>query len=123
MCGGQGRKNWPLKRSKLWTHNLKPKDFMIYEVCPKCYGTLNEKNHKCGFQNTLAKDDLCPKCLIILADADKAVGHYSKDMLQLDRIIRGEGKPAEKYKQAHALLVAREKRLLGEMENGRIKRG
>ena len=93
---------------------------MTYEVCSKCYGTKN-KGHQCG-PVALAKDDLCPKCLIILADADKAVGHYSKDMLQIDRIIRGKGKPAEKYKQAHALLVAREKRLLGEMENGRIKR-
>ena len=97
---------------------------MIYEVCPKCYGTLNEKNHKCGFQNTLAKDDLCPKCLIILADADKAVGHYSKDMLQIDRIARDENQPVHKrLVQIQDVLEKRERRILAEMEDGRIKRG
>lgn len=123
MCGGQGRKNWPLKRSKLWTHNLKPGDFMTYEVCEKCYGTKN-KDHKCG-PATLAKDDLCPKCLIILADCDKTVGHYSKDMLEIDRIARADDmEPVhKKLARIQDILEARERRILAEMESGRIKRG
>jgi hypothetical protein len=73
----------------------------------------------------MAKDDLCPKCLIILADCSKAVFHYAKDMLQLDRMIRGnvDGHPAsEIVAEAKVLLERREERILKEMENGKIKR-
>lgn len=96
---------------------------MTYEVCPKCYGTLS-KGHECG-PKALAKDDLCPKCLIILEDSSKTLLHYGQDMLQLDRIIRGadEDTPnVEIVEQAKTLLEKREERLLKEMENGRIKR-
>jgi len=123
MCGGQGRKNWPLKRSKLWTHNIKPGDCMPYEVCEKCYGTKN-KGHECG-PAVLPKDDLCSKCLIILSDADKSVGHYAKDMLEIDRIVRAvDMVPTHtKLAQVSDILEKREKRILKEMENGRIERG
>jgi hypothetical protein len=95
------------------------------EVCPKCYGNKN-KGHECGPQ-TLAKDDLCPKCLIILEDCSKAVFHYAKDMLQIDRLVRGEDDDdtpaAIKLDQLRTMLDRREERILKEMENGRIKRG
>lgn len=96
---------------------------MTYEVCPKCYGTKNA-GHECG-PTTLAKDDLCPKCLIILEDCSKAVFHYAADMLQIDRLVRDEDDdtpPSIILDQVRAILNQREARILKEMENGRIKR-
>lgn len=96
---------------------------MPYEVCPKCYGTLNQ-GHECG-PATLAKDDLCPKCLIILEDCSKAVFNYAQDMLQIERTLRNEGKlsPGILLDQVQTIMKRREKRLLKGMENGRIERG
>lgn len=93
-----------------------------YEVCEKCYGTLSPA-HRCG-PETLAKDDLCPKCLTILADSSKAVFHYARDMLQIERLVRGDkSTPASiKIKLLTDLLEKREDRILKEMEDGRIKR-
>ena len=99
---------------------------MSYQVCPKCYGTLN-KGHECG-PRTLAKDDLWPKCLEVLEDCAHTVLNYSQDMLQIDRIVRGGGEDDDtpsrvKLDQVETILKQREERLLRSMENGRIKRG
>jgi len=96
---------------------------MSYEVCTKCYGTLN-KGHECG-PKALAKDDLCPKCLIVLDDCTKTNFHYARDMIQIEEIARdGEDDiPSHtKLAQIQEVLARREKRILKEMENGRIKR-
>lgn len=94
----------------------------VYEICPKCYGTLSPA-HKCG-PETLAKDDLCPKCLIILEDCSRAVFHYAKDVLQIQRDAENKDElPATLVlDRIRATLKRREARLLKEMENGYIKR-
>lgn len=105
----------------LSTNRIPP---MTYEVCPKCYGTKNP-GHECG-PKTLAKDDLCPKCLIILEDCSKALFHYAKDMLQIDRLVRGaddDSPPSAILDMVKVMLERREERILKEMEDGKIKRG
>ncbi len=94
----------------------------VYEVCPKCYGTKSPA-HQCG-PKTLAKDDLCPKCLIILEDCSKAVFHYARDMLQIERDAANvDGlSPSMVLDNIRTTLKRREERILKEMENGRIKR-
>lgn len=96
---------------------------MTYEVCPKCYGT-KKSGHVCGPQ-TLAKDDLCPKCLLILEDCSKAVFNYAKDMLQIEMTLRNESgfHPSLVLEQLRTIMSRREARILKEMEDGKIKRG
>jgi hypothetical protein len=97
-------------------------DSMGLDVCENCYGVLKE-GHQCG-PRLLARDDICPKCRIVVEESAKAVFHYARDMLQIDRIIRDEvGLPTGiAVIQVRALLDKRERRLLKEMESGKIKR-
>lgn len=95
---------------------------MTYEVCENCYDRKT-KGHVCDAL-VVAKDDLCPKCLLILDDCSKAVGNYSEDMLQIQREAANTGglSPALVLGKIRLVLKRREDRLLKEMEDGKIKR-
>lgn len=92
------------------------------EVCPKCFGTV-KPGHVCG-PETLAKDDLCPKCLIVEEQAVKALFHYAKDMLQIEKVIRDDEMPlGMRATLVEDILDKRAERILRDIENGENKRG
>jgi hypothetical protein len=77
-----------------------------------------------GSPKVLAKDDLCPKCLIILEDASKMVFHYARDMIEIESIIKSENEIplSVRAKMVEDILDQRQERILREMRDGRIKR-